>query len=113
MLRAIQRHRDVYQDYGREFRRTKVRARLISFGDLLLIAMRQGNVQAAVDQANLLSGVRNDIESVLPCQSLLPGLVYLTPEFLSSAYKSSAAEALLVERGRIDSSHQMMDDTIE
>jgi hypothetical protein len=26
--------------------------------------MYQGNVQAAVDQANLLSGVRNDIESV-------------------------------------------------
>ena len=24
MLRALQRHRDVYQDYGREFRRTKV-----------------------------------------------------------------------------------------
>jgi len=73
MLRAIQRHRDVYQDYGREFRRTK------------------GNVQAAVDQANLLSGVRNDID----------------------AYKSSAAEALLVERGRIDSSHQMVDDTLD
>jgi golgi SNAP receptor complex member 1 len=75
--------------------------------------MHQGNVQAAVDHANLLSGVRNDIESVLPCQSLPPGLVYLTPKFLSSAYKSSAAEALLVERGRIDSSHQMMDDTLE
>jgi len=73
MLRAIQRHRDVYQDYGREFRRTK------------------GNVQAAVDQANLLSGVRNDID----------------------AYKSTAAEALLVERGRIDSSHQMMDATLD
>ncbi|KAF8481886.1 v-SNARE protein [Russula ochroleuca] len=73
MLRAIQRHRDVYQDYGREFRRTK------------------GNVQAAVDHANLLSGVRNDID----------------------AYKSSASEALLVERGRIDSSHQMMDDTLD
>jgi Golgi SNAP receptor complex protein 1 len=75
--------------------------------------MRQGNVQATVDQANLLSGVRNDIESVLPCQSFLPGLAYLTPEFLSSAYKSSAAEALLVERGHIDSSHQMMDATLE
>jgi Golgi SNAP receptor complex protein 1 len=73
MLRAIQRHRDVYQDYGREFRRTKA------------------NVQAAVDQANLLSGVRNDID----------------------AYKSSAAEALLAERGRIDSSHQMIDATLE
>lgn len=75
--------------------------------------MCQGNVQAAVDHANLLSGVRNDIESVMPCQSLLPGLVYLTPEFLFSAYKSSAAEALLVERGHIDSSHQMMDATLE
>jgi len=73
MLRAIQRHRDVYQDYGREFRRTKA------------------NVQAAVDQANLLSGVRNDID----------------------AYKSSAAESLLAERGRIDSSHQMIDETLE
>ncbi|KAI0308269.1 v-SNARE protein [Multifurca ochricompacta] len=73
MLRAIQRHRDVYQDYGREFRRTKA------------------NVQAAIDQANLLSGVRNDID----------------------AFKSSAAEALLAERGRIDSSHQMIDETLE
>jgi hypothetical protein len=31
--------------------------------------MYQSNVQAAVDQANLLSGVRNDIESVLPYRS--------------------------------------------
>ncbi len=30
-----------------------------------------------------------------------------------SAYKSSAAEALLAERGRIDSSHQMIDATLE
>ena len=42
MLRAIQRHRDVYQDYGREFRRTKVRTRLISFGDPLLIRNAPG-----------------------------------------------------------------------
>jgi Golgi SNAP receptor complex protein 1 len=34
-------------------------------------------------------------------------------KFLSSAYKSSAAEALLAERGRIDSSHQMVDATLE
>jgi hypothetical protein len=32
---------------------------------------------------------------------------------LSSAYKSSAAEALLAERGRIDSSHEMIDATLE
>ncbi|CCM00029.1 uncharacterized protein FIBRA_02055 [Fibroporia radiculosa] len=72
MLRAIQRHREVYQDYARELRRTKT------------------NVQAALDQANLLSGVRNDID----------------------AYKSSAADALLAERGHIDNSHRMTDDIL-
>ena len=30
MLRAIQRHREVYQDYARELRRTKVRERVRS-----------------------------------------------------------------------------------
>ena len=30
-----------------------------------------------------------------------------------SAYKSSAAEALLAERGHIDSSHEMIDATLE
>ncbi|THH13740.1 hypothetical protein EUX98_g9688 [Antrodiella citrinella] len=72
MQRAIQRHRDVYQDYSRELRRTK------------------SNVQHALDQANLLSGVRNDID----------------------AYKSSAADSLLAERGHIDNSHQMTDDML-
>jgi len=73
MLRAIQRHRDLYQDYAREFRRTKA------------------NAQHALEQANLLTGVRNDID----------------------AYKSSAADALLAERGRIDSSHRMTDDLLD
>ncbi|KIM88839.1 hypothetical protein PILCRDRAFT_813824 [Piloderma croceum F 1598] len=73
MSRAIQRHRDVYQDYARELKRTKA------------------NVQTALDQANLLSGVRNDID----------------------AYKSSAADSLLAERGRIDSSHRMTDDVLQ
>jgi len=73
MSRAIQRHRDVYQDYARELKRTKA------------------NVQSALDQANLLSGVRNDID----------------------AYKSSAEDSLLAERGRIDSSHQMTDAVLE
>ncbi|KAI0800740.1 V-snare-domain-containing protein [Fomes fomentarius] len=70
MLRAIQRHREVYLDYARELRRTK------------------GNAKTALDQANLLSGVRNDIEC------------------------STAADSLLAERGRIDSSHRMTDDMI-
>jgi len=73
MLRAIQRHRDVHQDNIREFRRTKA------------------SVKQALDQINLLSGVRNDID----------------------AHKSSAADMLLTERGRIDSSHQMTDEILE
>jgi len=73
MLRAIQRHRELFQDHSREMRRTKA------------------SVQNAFDQANLLSGVRNDID----------------------AYKSSAADSLLAERGRIDNSHRMTDDILE
>ncbi|TFK41834.1 v-SNARE protein [Crucibulum laeve] len=73
MLRAIQRHHELFQDNTRELRRTKT------------------NVQHALDQANLLSGVRNDID----------------------AYKSSAADSLLAERGRIDSSHRMTDDILQ
>jgi hypothetical protein len=53
------------------------------------------------------------LSQFLLCPSLLPGLVYLIPKFFSSAYKSSAAESLLAERGRIDSSHQMIDATLE
>ncbi|KAF8808129.1 V-snare-domain-containing protein [Phlegmacium glaucopus] len=73
MLRAIQRHKELQQDSMRELKRTKA------------------NAKHALDQANLLSGVRNDID----------------------AYKSSAADSLLAERGRIDSSHSMTDDIIE
>jgi len=67
---AIQRHREVLQDYTREFQQTK------------------RNVQNVLDQASLLGNVRNDIH----------------------AYKSSTSDALLAERGRIDSSHHMIDD---
>jgi len=73
VARAIQRHREVYQDYAREFQRTKA------------------NTQHALDQANLLTGVRNDID----------------------AYKSSAADSLLAERSRIDNSHRMTDEVLE
>ncbi|EJD03550.1 v-SNARE protein [Fomitiporia mediterranea MF3/22] len=72
MVWAIKRHREVLNDYERDSARTKT------------------NVKAALDRANLLSGVRNDID----------------------AYKSSAAESLLTERGHIDNSHQMADDIL-
>jgi len=73
MLRTIQRHREVCQDHARELRRTKATA------------------QNALDQANLFSGVRNDIDT----------------------YKSSTTDTLLAERGRIDSSHGMTDDLLQ
>ncbi|KAF9270712.1 v-SNARE protein [Marasmius fiardii PR-910] len=73
MLRAVESHRVVFQDNSRELQRTKA------------------NVKNALDQANLLSGVRNDIDT----------------------YKSSAADSLLAERGRIDSSHRMTDELLE
>jgi len=63
----------VYQDYAREFRRTKT------------------NVKQALEQADLLAGVRNDID----------------------AYKSSTTDSLLAERGRIDSSHLMTEEILE
>ncbi|KAG5652439.1 hypothetical protein H0H81_004983 [Sphagnurus paluster] len=89
MLRAIQRHREVFQDNARELRRTKT------------------SVKSALEQANLLSGVRNDIEYVEHMAHLFTTLR------ISSAYKSSAADSLLAERGRIDSSHRMTDDVLE
>ncbi|PAV22576.1 v-SNARE [Pyrrhoderma noxium] len=72
MTRAIDRHREILADYERDVKRTKT------------------NVKEALDRANLLSGVRNDID----------------------AYKSSAADSLLTERGHIDSSHRMADDIL-
>ncbi|KAJ7651667.1 hypothetical protein DFH06DRAFT_1270542 [Mycena polygramma] len=73
MLRTIQNHAEVFQDNARELKRTKT------------------SVKNALDHANLLSGVRNDID----------------------AYKSSAADSLLDERGHIDSSHRMTDDMLD
>ncbi|EJU02644.1 V-snare-domain-containing protein [Dacryopinax primogenitus] len=70
---AVQRHRDVLQDFVRDFRRT------------------QANVKSAVDQANLLGSVRGEIEYV----------------------RSTTTDALLTERGHIDSSHRMADELLQ
>ncbi|KAG1885567.1 hypothetical protein F4604DRAFT_1726883 [Suillus subluteus] len=90
MSRAIQRHGEVYQDYAKELRRTKV-CPVSMLCEPSSHYTLQTNVQHALDKVNLLSGVRNDIE----------------------AYKSSAADSLLAERGRIDSSHSMTDQILE
>ncbi|KZO96412.1 V-snare-domain-containing protein [Calocera viscosa TUFC12733] len=73
---AVQRHREVLQDYTRDFRRTAQ------------------NVRTALEQANLLSNVRGEIES------------YKTA-------RSTTTDALLNERGHIDSSHRMADELIQ
>ncbi|GJJ13238.1 hypothetical protein Clacol_007489 [Clathrus columnatus] len=70
---TIQRHHEVLRDYTRDFSRTKK------------------NVQSALDRANLLSNVRNDLDAY---------------------HRSSAAESLLAERGRIDNSHRMTDEIL-
>jgi len=64
MLRAIQRHREVVQDHSREFQRTKVLSQ-VSLTLFLANDFAQKSVRNALDQANLLSGVRNDIEYVV------------------------------------------------
>jgi len=67
------------------------RHRELQLDNLRELKRTKTNVKHAFDQATLLSGVRNDID----------------------AYKSSAADSLLAERGRIDSSHQMTDDVLQ
>ncbi|KIJ54343.1 hypothetical protein M422DRAFT_153822 [Sphaerobolus stellatus SS14] len=74
MQHTIQRHREVLRDNTRDFERTKK------------------NVRAALDRANLITNVRNDIDAY---------------------HRSSAADALLAERGRIDNSHRMTDDILD
>jgi len=75
-LHAVQRHRDILQDYMRDFAQTRT------------------NAKSALDRANLLTNVRNDIDAY-------------------KAARSSATDSLLAERGRIDSSHRMTDDILE
>ncbi|KAG5351702.1 hypothetical protein C0989_005215 [Termitomyces sp. Mn162] len=89
MLRAIQRHREVFQDNARELKRTKVQP--LDISSISILSIFKASVKSALDQANLLNGVRNDID----------------------AYKSSTADALLAERGRIESSHRMTDDVLD
>jgi len=73
MSRAVQRHKELLRDYERDCARAKA------------------NAKTALDRANLLSGVRNDID----------------------AYKSNASDMLLSERQHIDRSHRMVDDTLD
>lgn len=87
MQHAAARHRDNYDDYKRDFLRIR------------------SNIDSAVQRSNLLGSVRKDIKWVPRSTSTY-----------SSDYKSamsSQTDALLADRGRIDSSHRMMDETLK
>ncbi|KAJ3414281.1 Golgi SNAP receptor complex member 1, partial [Chytridiales sp. JEL 0842] len=74
MMHVLQRHRDVLFDYSKEFKRTKA------------------NIQSAREHSELLSSVREDINS----------------------YKhSNMQDYMLQERGKIDNSHSMADMVLE
>ncbi|BGP38495.1 protein transport protein gos1 [Rhodotorula kratochvilovae] len=74
---ALERHRDVLQEYRRDFQRT------------------QTSLRDAEQRANLLGSVREEISA------------------FKTATGSSVTDSLLAERGRIDNSHRMADETLE
>lgn len=78
MLRAIQRHRELFQDSERELKRTKT------------------SVKTALERASLLTGVRNDIDaykssaadSLLAERERLDNSHRLTDDILNQAYET-------------------------
>ncbi|KAG0002080.1 hypothetical protein BGZ65_002942, partial [Modicella reniformis] len=81
MVQFIQRHRDILHDYTREYRKTRQ------------------NVRAARDHAELLSSVRDDINTFKNGGPSGNGM--------------SASDYLLNERTKIDGSHRLADSALE
>jgi golgi SNAP receptor complex member 1 len=63
-----------------------------------------------MERANLLTSVRNDIEFVVV--TFYVHRSSYTHYSFSAYHRSSAADSLLAERGRVDSSHRMTDDLL-
>ena len=109
MLRAVQRHRELYLDNARELKRTKVAySPLFCFHPVLMLfcfCRRMLSRPLTKPISFLASGTTSSM--------LKPHFLQNQWLILFSAYKSSAADSLLAERGRIDSSHQMTDTIIE
>jgi golgi SNAP receptor complex member 1 len=61
---AVQRHREVLQDYNREYQQTKVNLTQATCANIAKKIL-QRNMQNALDQASLLGNIRNDIQWVL------------------------------------------------
>lgn len=74
----------------------------------LIPTLFKANVHTALDRANLLTGVRNDIEYITLLYAVTDDLL----TWFYSAYKSTNADMLLAERGRIDNSHQMTEEIL-
>ncbi|KAK3818731.1 MAG: hypothetical protein J3Q66DRAFT_338354 [Benniella sp.] len=79
MVHHLQKHRDILHDYTKEYRKTRQ------------------NVRAARDHAELLSSVRDDINTFKN----------------GGASGMSASDLLLNERARIDGSHRLADSALE
>jgi Golgi SNAP receptor complex protein 1 len=110
MLRAIQRHRELYQDDMRELKRAKV-PRVVypnpfSTDGVIFTSRQTSNKRWIKRPCFQVYGM-----TLSKRVSLFPDL-FLT-HYSHSAYKSSAADSLLAERGRIDSSHRMTDDILQ
>ena len=107
-LHAMQRHREVLQDYSREFQRTKVRAIIcrrrawgISPSYYPVKRSRCFWSRESIDERSTRHQVKLISSAVLVFWLLL---------LLTSVYKSSTSDMLLAERGGIESSHRMLDD---
>lgn len=117
---ALERHRDVLAEYRRDFQRTQASGSSL---ERILpdthapVHLQQTSLRDAEQRANLLGSVREEIRSVYP-RTLAPDISNLTAgSSMHSAFKTatgaSVTDSLLAERGRIDNSHRMADDTLE
>ncbi|SCV74140.1 BQ2448_6572 [Microbotryum intermedium] len=82
---ALERHREVLIEYRKDFARTKT------------------NLRDAEQRANLLGSVREEIRRVAYLDDL---------DAFKTSTNSSVTDRLLQERGHIDNSHRMADDTL-
>lgn len=108
MQHAAQRHRDNLDDYKRDF----LRARVSSRKTLLTPEQRRSGNSTNQSPGLCQKGYRvsrSGYRTVTACARHGQ-----TKDIdINSDYKTSQTDALLADRGRIDSSHRMIDDTLK
>lgn len=116
---ALERHREVYAEYQKEYQRTRVRLKMAAFSfQGCRSADPHANVHPRRTSARLSSArtcsARCAKRSGLSLSLQLLGRRSLTLIWECSAFKSSnnssATDQLLSERNHIDNSHRMLDD---